>query len=335
LEVAIEGDLMLPVSELNRLRRDMVEQLQAQRSSPKQWQVNEGAQLRTLLPVVLPPVKATELTVMGRSIAQLEAAIDRGVTKLYCEMEDPKRYREIVAAVRSRSAEVEIFVAPPRITKPGETWILDQVRKSEADGYLVRNYDQLAYFKGDRCIGDFSLNVANALTAEYFLKYGLEHLTASYDLNIQQLEDLLGSCSSDWLEITIHQHMPMFHMEHCVFCSFLSEGKDFRDCGRPCDKHVVKLRDRTGVEHVLQADAGCRNTVFNGRAQTGAEHVQPLIAKGARRFRVEFLDESGDLVGETIDRYQKLIRGEIKGSQLWRELNLQSQLGVTRGSISG
>jgi U32 family peptidase len=335
LVVAIEGDLMLPVSELNRLRREMVEQLQAQRSSPKQWQVNQGAKLQTLLPVVLPPAQTTELAVLGRSLSQLAAAIDCGVTKLYCEMEDPKRYREIVAAVRSRSSEVEIFVAPPRITKPGENWILDQVRQSEADGYLVRNYDQLAYFKGDRCIGDFSLNVANALTAEYFLKYGLERLTASYDLNIQQLEDLLGSCSSDWLEITIHQHMPMFHMEHCVFCSFLSEGKDFRDCGRPCEKHGVKLRDRAGVEHILQADAGCRNTVFNGRAQTGAEHVQHLIAKGARRFRVEFLDESGDLVGETIDRYQRLIRGEIKGSQLWRELNLQSQLGVTRGSISG
>jgi putative protease len=27
----------------------------------------------------------------------------------------------------------------------------------------------------------------------------------------------------------------MFHMEHCVFCAFLSTGKDYRDCGRPCD----------------------------------------------------------------------------------------------------
>lgn len=334
LTVAIEGDLMLPVSELNRLRRDMVEQLQTQRRQPKRWQIHEGATLATLLPAVTPPIKPPQLTVMGRTLAQLEAAIDCGIKRLYCELEDPKRYREIVTAVRSRSAEVEIFVAPPRITKPGENWILEQVHKSEADGYLVRNYDQLVYFKDDRCIGDFSLNVANALTAEYFLKYGLEHLTASYDLNIQQLEDLLGSCAGDWLEITIHQHMPMFHMEHCVFCSFLSEGKDFRDCGRPCEQHEVKLRDRAGVEHILQADAGCRNTVFNGRAQTGAEYLQHLITKGARQFRLEFLNESGELVQETIDRYQQLLRGDIKGQDLWRTLNLQSQLGVTRGSIS-
>ena len=74
---------------------------------------------------------------------------------------------------------------------------------------------------------------------------------------------------ADWFDITIHQHMPMFHMEHCVFCAFLSDGTDFTNCGRPCDTHEVKLRDRVGTEHILQADAGCRNTLFNGKAQTG------------------------------------------------------------------
>ncbi len=92
--------------------------------------------------------------------------------------------------------------------------------------------------------------------------------------------------------MTIHQHMPMFHMEHCVFCAFLSEGTDYRNCGRPCDKQEVRLRDRVGLEHPLKADAGCRNTVFNARAQTGAESVERLRALGARHFRVEFVNET-------------------------------------------
>src|SRR6185295_2623738 len=136
---------------------------------------------------------------------------------------------------------------PPRIFKIGEEWVLNIVRSSNADGYLVRNYDHLQFFRDCRKIGDFSLNVANALSADYFLKnYGLERVTASYDLNAEQLESLLRSTPTDWLEITLHQHMPMFHMEHCVFCAFLSNGTDFRNCGRPCDKHDVKLKDRVG-----------------------------------------------------------------------------------------
>ncbi len=199
----------------------------------------------------------------------------------------------------------------------------------------MRNYDQIKFFAGDRCIGDFSLNVANPLTADYLKQqFGLERLTASYDLNIQQLEDLLTSCPPDWFEVTIHQHMPMFHMEHCVFCAFLSDGTDYTNCGRPCETHVVKLRDRVGSEHMLQADAGCRNTVFNGTAQTGAEYVKHLAEVGLRHFRIEFVNETPEQVKQTIQRYRQLLLGEISGTQLWRELRLQNQLGVTRGPLN-
>ena len=182
--------------------------------------------------------------------------------------------------------------------------------------------------------GDFSLNVANALTAEYFIQHcGLERLTASYDLNNVQLEALLGSAPPDWFEVTVHQHMPMFHMEHCVFCAFLSKGTDYTNCGRPCDTHEVSLRDWVGLEHPLKADAGCRNTVFNARAQTGAESVARLLTLGVRQFRVEFVDETADEAATTIARYRALLRGEITGTQLWQELKLHNQLGVTRGQM--
>ncbi|MHC5720544.1 MAG: U32 family peptidase, partial [Nostoc sp.] len=121
---------------------------------------------------------------------------------------------------------------------------------------------------------------------------GLDRVTASYDLNAAQLESLLRTAPPAWFEVTIHQHMPMFHMEHCVFCAFLSEGTDYRNCGRPCDKQEVRLKDRVGLEHPLKADAGCRNTVFNARAQTGAESVERLRVLGARYFRLEFVQET-------------------------------------------
>jgi putative protease len=144
---------------------------------------------------------------------------------------------------------------------------------------------------------------------------------------------LLQGAPPAWFEVTIHQHMPMFHMEHCVFCAFLSSGRDYHDCGRPCDRLDVRLRDRVGAEHPLKADAGCRNTVFNAQAQTGAEFVGRLLALGVRHFRVEFLNEPPAEVARTLAKYRQLLRGEISGTQLWRELKLFSQLGVTRGQM--
>jgi putative protease len=284
--------------------------------------------------------------------------LESGIETVYCEFEDPKKYHDAVTLFHTAFAcngragsplpaagsqiddgahgvtRPTIWVAPPRIFKPGEEWTLEQVRSCDADGYLVRNYDHLKFFANDRRIGDYSLNVANRLAADHFKnRFALERVTTSYDLNFQQLEALLSAAPPEWFEVTIHQHMPMFHMEHCVFCAFLSSGTDYRNCGRPCDVHDVKLRDRVGAEHPLKADVGCRNTVFNALAQTGAEYVSRMMELGVRHFRVEFLNETPDQVTETISKYRRLLRGEITGTQLWRELKLMNQLGVTRGQI--
>lgn len=348
LTVTLGEDCMIPLKELNRIRRDLVADLQAQRTRPRPWSVNPQRSWADLLPPPTPAASppASELVVLVRDLEPLEPLLDMGIQTLYCELEDPRRYGEAVQRVRSwaeahpQAPRPEIWVAPPRITKPKEHWILEQVHRSAADGYLVRNWDQLLFFQGDRCRGDFSLNVANPLTAAYFKQtFGLERLTASYDLNTQQLGDLLSQTPPHWLEVTIHQNMPMFHMEHCVFCAFLSEGRDFRDCGRPCDRHQVTLRDRVGTEHILQADAGCRNTLFNGVAQTGAESVAGLQALGLRQFRVEFLRQPVPQIRATVGLYQQLLQGTLLGSQLWQALKgqvtqspIQNQLGVTRGT---
>ncbi len=333
---------MVPVSELNRLRREIVEELETLRMQPKRWQLNTNVSLSELQPVLTSTQAQTpKLIVLVRDLAQLQAVLESEINTVYCEFEDPRSYRQAVEQARSIAPQTEIWVAPPRITKPNENWILQQVRRSDADGYLIRNYDHLRYFEHDRCVGDFSLNVANAIAAQHFKQLGLERLTASYDLNINQLTDLLKSCPSDWFEVTIHQHMPMFHMEHCVFCAFLSEGTDYTNCGRPCEKHEVKLRvaasmsgaKRTGTEHYLRADAGCRNTVFNGVAQTGAEFVQHLWQLGVYQFRIEFLNEIPAQVKQSIDRYSQLLQGKMTGAQLWQDLKLQNQLGVTRGTL--
>lgn len=341
LENKLEGDVILPVSELNRMRREAINRLEKMRAEKIRWTLNPAI-LSDGSSNVGPSSKdpAPRLVVLVRSMEQLDAAMAGGASLVYCEFENPKGYRNAVASVRefnnkaARANAVEIFVAPPRVFKMGEEWILEQVQSANPDGFLVRNYDHLNYFRHSRMIGDFSFNVANSITANYFKQnFALERLTASYDLNAEQLKALLKAAPPEWFEVTLHQHMPMFHMEHCVFCAFLSDGKDYRDCGRPCDKHEVTLRDRVGMEHPLKADVGCRNTLYNARAQTGAEFYAPLFDSGVRHFRVEFVNESADDVAKTLAMYQSLLAGEVTGADLWRQLKLQNQLGVTRGQM--
>lgn len=337
LEVDLDGEVMCPMSELNRLRRELVEKLDGRRSEEFEKRQTTSIEVADLLPSASDRGRGKpELRVLCRTEEQVDAAIESGVEHLYVDLEDVKRYRDLVSRVRSSHPGVSLFLATPRIQKAGEVGLFRVVEKAKPDGVLIRNLGGIQHFRGPtgiRTIGDFSLNVANPISASRLIEQGLENLTISYDLNIEQVLDLLRMAPPEWFEITLHQHMPMFHMEHCVFCTFLSEGTDVTNCGRPCDRHEVQLRDRVGQLHPLSADVGCRNTLFNGRAQSGARFFPSLLEMGLSRFRVELLKENAFETRQTIEAYQALLRGDTRGEELWTRLQVDSRLGVVEGTL--
>jgi putative protease len=343
LVVDLEGELFLPVAQLNQLRRQFVDLLAPAATRPEPpLQVTPAP---TPMPVVSGPARtlhlqeheaeAPQLSVLVRSLDQLEALLDQPVHRVIADLEQPAQLRQAVAIGRG-AWPGGIWLTGPRICRPDEQWSLAPLLKADADGYLVRNADQLEQLTAlAPCMGDFSLNVANPLTARWFLeRWGLERITASYDLALDQVLQLVGGCPTGSVELTLHQHMPLFHMEHCLFCAFLSDGHDHTDCGRPCDHHTVLLRDRSGAEHPLRADLGCRNTLFNGTAQTAAEAIPQFRRAGVRHFRLELLQDSAADATRRVELYRQALAGQISGREVWQREQLESRLGVTRGTLT-
>jgi len=344
LAVDLPQPVILPVSELNRLRRDLVARLSA--TAPSSHNPgNVGQSAGPILPQLLAPITAKQtfrhsadcrnneaeakISVLCRDPAQAEALLSENPNLLYLDFEDLRRFTPTVEAIRQKS-RVPVYLATPRIQKAGETGFFRLIENAKPDGVLIRNLGALDYFRSAKLpmIGDFSLNVANALSADLFISEGLERLTPSYDLDITQLLELLRSAPPAWFELTLHQHIPMFHMEHCVFAAFLSQGKDHLTCGRPCDHHRIAVRDRVGESHPIRADVGCRNTVFNSRPQSGASHLPQLLATGLRHFRLELLDESPDEAVRLLHSYREALAGQTDPSHLARSLGARDQLGV-------
>ncbi|MDZ4815955.1 MAG: U32 family peptidase [Verrucomicrobiota bacterium] len=333
--------MMLPLSELNRMRRDLAAELTRKVSENPGYIVNEGALVRLTTSDEKAKSPATEqvtLSVLCRDETQIEGALESGVENIYLDFEDVRKYKSAVSKIRS-SGNSFVVIAPPRIFKPGESAFLKLVDDACADGILVRNFSTLAYFKKASrpyaLLGDFSLNVANQITAQHLIKQiGFTSLTLSYDLHVEEVLNVLRESTPAWFELTLHQHMPMFHMEHCAFAAFLSKGTDSTNCGRPCEKHKVELQDRVGQKHPLKADVGCRNTLYNAAAQSGAEFYAQFYQAGLRRFRLELVNESKDESCRVIGVYQDLIAGKIDAQKVWKSLQVVNQLGVTRGTLS-
>lgn len=345
IEAKIDANLILPISELNKMRREAIERLEFIRRQPPNWKLTKGIRAAQLINVSISEDKHKNhdipvLTVLVRTLDQFQTALKCGIKVIYCDFDNLQNY-ERVSELRDKfnsisgEKKVQLFFAPPRIFKDSETGILNKILSARPDGILARNFAHLEFFKNIPFILDFSFNIANPLSLGVFIdRWKPLRATTSYDLNVEQIVDFLNQSDPELIEITIHQHMPMFHMEYCLFCKFLSNGTNHTNCGRPCEKHTLKIRDRVGAEHPVLADSACRNTVFNSLAQTGAEFISDLLNAGARWFRVELLDESANLAEETIKSYFALLNGSISGNDLWKRLKLLNQIGVTRGQLS-
>lgn len=338
-ECFIQEGLFLNHRELKDLRRDIVEKMNKERVVRTQGE---------LLPFVISPSEkhaaSAKLNVLLRNKTQVEGFV-KGFSRfennkdligsVILDFEFGKDYAVSVEMIRSLGLRAGI--ATTRILKPSEYYNLNTIIRCNPDLILVRNLGAIEYLKSKTSIpllGDFSLNVTNSLSHDYLVRKGLESVNASYDLNQDQLLDLVTYADSSKLEVTLHQYMPEFHMEHCVFAAFLSTGSSFRDCGKPCEKHEVKLKDPYGNMHFLKADQECRNTFFKATPQSAGFLVKELKDKGVGSFRLEALNETPDEINLKIETYLKVLSGEMKASDALESLKVVESYGLGLGQMN-
>lgn len=181
------------------------------------------------------------LRVLCRSAAQVHAALRCDwLEEIIVDFLEVHGLKDAVNAVRA--ANRRCIVATPRVLKPDEQRLWRFYLGLGADALLVRSAGMLMallelggpgatitdpHATIPALEGDFSLNAANALTAEYLLQCGLTRLAPTHDCNAAQIAGMaqrLGpGRASACLEVILHQHLPIFHTEHCVFARFLSE----------------------------------------------------------------------------------------------------------------
>ena len=338
LQLDLEGALALPPSELKRMRRALTDALSARPPERAPRRVRDGVTPDSVVaPLPAEPVSATpKLIPLLRTLEQVEVALALGFDEVQLD------FMELVglgvAVEKARAAGARVIVATPRVQKPGEEGYDRRFERLRPDGILARHLGAVEHFRrnphAESVHGDFSLNATNALTARTLLGLGLQTLTPAYDLDLAQLLDLAAGVPAGRLEVTLHQHLPLFHNEHCVYSHLLSNGHDFRDCGRPCEKHLVRLRDGLGMEHPVIVDVGCRNTVFNARAQSAASCLPQLLDRGVRRFRVELVRESAAETRRVLRAYAALLGGERTGKQVIAEVGALEKYGVSAGTLA-
>lgn len=331
------GNPFAPSSLLNGLRRQAVDALVAQQGRSLAYTVHAPQPtLQALLPPPPQPARKAvqpQLHLLVRTPAQLEAALALQPASITLDYLDLYGLRPAVERVQA--AGITARVASPRVLKPNEQRIVNFLLRLECE-ILVRSNGLLQALQGTDhgvLVGDFSLNVANPITARTFLDLGLSRLTPTHDLNGAQVTQLAQAIGPTQWEVIAYQHLPVFHTEHCVFCRFLSTGTSYVDCGHPCEQHQLALRDPQGRAHPVMADVGCRNTVFGAEAQEASPHLGEWLAAGIAHYRLEFVHESAAQVTAVTEAFQATLTGVQTSLTLHRQLQQIAPQGATEGSL--
>lgn len=327
-EVSLDlaGELMLPLSELNALRRKLVEEFDRLRAQRRPWIVNDASAVLKHSAQLSAAPSSLRLDVLCRTLPQIQTLLEINYQhgNLLLDMASAQQW-SAAHDLLSASGHQNWLMVTSRIQQTGDA--LDSPLPPPTKGVLVRSLGALQYYRQTfpalPLHADFSLNVTNSLAAQFLLDASAQTVTAAYDLDSPRLLALAAHLGAK-LTVVIHQHLPLFHLRHCLFAANLSGAQKRPDCGDICRRRRLALLDRRGQAHPVYADVHCRNTVFFGQAQSAAHLIPALLGAGITNLRIELLDENPAQLKRLLDNYRRVIELKSSGALLWQTMRQEN-----------
>lgn len=300
LECHIQGEVMVPISEMNDARRRAIEQLEAARLAKfSRKPLPKDKSIAALMPEVRTVIRENrpELVVNVDDVDKVKAAVDNGADivmfggecfgKRSLSAED---YRTVATYCQSHGCK--IILNTPRLVLQSQMKDLQEsialFNELKPLAISVGNIGTLHLLKELTKVplhGDFPLNIYNSITADYLTDAGLASLTLSPELNFAQVEDLAAKKLAP-LECLVHGYLSLMISDYCMLGSFLG-GQNIIKCSKACLRGQYWIKDRMDELFPVVTDQFCRMHILNTKELSMLPHVPRLMRAGLSRLRFE------------------------------------------------
>ncbi len=331
----LASSLFAPVSELNRLRQQAVDELmtrrdwvEAERIRARESLVRSWVDAVAVTPSPSPAAAAFTLAAEVYRVEDARQAAAHGATEVVLDpfLRHPVPPVSRVMALRDALAAegIGLRLRTPTIVRPEDRPSLDK--------WLALDLPLLSGHVGLACelaaggrdvVADYAVNCFNGHTAAELFARGVRGITASVELTVDELDALVRPWSGAGFQVLVYGRPEGMTIEHCVLsAAFDREPTTCRDlCVK---KHpVVSLSDPTGYTFPLATDSDCRNRLLHSRPIEGSEYLPRLWASGIRQYRLVFNvpDENvAGLVAGYRAMLERLDAGESASATPVREL---------------
>ncbi len=300
ISAAVDDNLMVPISELNDVRRRAVEDLERQRLQKFKREKISALPAKKLVPS--PKSLVPKLVAHVDTPAKVQAALDAGADEILYGGETftnqpVKNISEAIELVHLRGKKISL--ATPRLVREDELPALEKILPAAVDAVYVHNLATLNLAKklsNAPIRTDFSLHVFNSATINFLASLGVEGVTLSPELNLAQVKALVKKSPLP-VECIVHGRQELMISAYCVLGSFLG-GLDKKNCPHVCRAKDFYLRDRKGELFPVVTDQFCRMHILNAKTLSMIDNRADF--GGVSRLRVDCraltLEETAQIV---------------------------------------
>jgi U32 family peptidase len=335
-DAGLAPGLFVPVSELNRLRQQIVEDLASQlegfalgEASGRHAaiavavadvvRVAAGGPLADVasaanvgaLPAAAREVGAFDLVAEVFNEADARRAADAGATEIvfdpFLRHPAPIPPRLLALSTELASRGVRVRLRTPTIVRPDERRKLDRwlaLGLPILSGH-VGLVAELGH-AGRDVVADYGVNCFNQHTAAELFDAGARRITLSVELTTEEISAVTAPWSGTNFEVLAYGRPEGMTIEHCVLsAAFDRTPTTCRDlCVR--DHPDVRLTDPAGYEFAVATDSACRNRLLHSRPIDGSEFLPKLWRAGLRSYRLVF-NVPGEPVTDVVARYREAL----------------------------
>ncbi len=282
----MDENLMIPISELNDVRRRAVEQLETLRLKKFERKKAFAIEEKIYLPCA---VDSTKLVAHVDTLEKLKIALEAGADDILFGGETftnqpVKNLSDAINIAHERGKK--IYLATPRLVRENEIPALEKILPAEVDAIYIHNLATLSLvkkFSAAPIRTDFSLIVFNCATINFLKNLGVEGVTLSPELNLTQIKNLAKKSPLP-VECIVHGRQELMISAYCVLGSFLGD-LDKKNCPRICRTKNFYLRDRKDELFPVVTDQFCRMHILNAKTLSMIENRADF--DGVARIRID------------------------------------------------
>ena len=336
--VALGDGLFLPISELNHLRQQAVDELLQRRDWARlAVQSERRATIDSAIAAVTDSVTAARLirsseagVVPGDSsefdlvasvftIDDARIAAASGATTVvldpFLRHPTPPVTRVRALADDLAAQGVTLRLRTPSIVRPEER---RTVQKWLDLGYpmLSGHLGLVAELStsGRDVVADYAVNCFNQHTALELFRLGARRIALSLELTTEELLAVCAPWQGANFDVFLYGRPEGMTIEHCVLSAAFDRTPT--TCRDLCvQKHPnVALTDPAGYTFAVATDSACRNRLLHSRPVEGGEYLPRLWAGGLRNFHLVF-NVVGDPIAQVVSGYGAMLRQLAAGAQ--------------------